>query len=153
MLGGLWPAVAELLLGRFTRIMDIPLDIQVLSPKQGTAPVLLSVGYGNAHVVTEITGAHAIETLLSFIFEHRDKRGAHWLETGRFGSCPVTFYLSDDDFAFIIDSDLAVDGFGQSAGLYIPRDVLNDFTDILAREHRKYVEKTAASYEGSSGKD
>ena len=123
--------------------MDIPLDIQVLSPKEGASPVFLSVGYGNAHIVTEIKGTLALENLLSFIFEHRAEKGMHWLELGRFVSCTVTYVLSDDDFAFIIDSDLEIDGFGQSAGLNITRELLDTFTDTLAREHRKFVERPA----------
>ena len=124
--------------------MHIALDIQLLRPKEGTSPIFLSVGYGNAHIVIEVDGAGAIERLLAFIFAHREQRGAHWVEVGRYVSCPVTFTLSDDMLSLIIDSDLTVDGFGQSAGLYIPRELLDDFTDGLAREHRRFVESTAA---------
>ena len=52
-------------------------------------------------------------------------------------------WLSRKREIFSIDSDLAVDAFGQSAGLYVPREELDDFTDTLAREHRQFVEKTA----------
>ena len=102
------------------------------------------VGYGNAHIVIEVDGAAAVERLLAFIFAHREERGDHWMAVGRYVSCPVTFTLSSDMLSLIIDSDLTVDGFGQSAGLYIPRELLDDFTDALAREHRKFVESTAA---------
>lgn len=57
--------------------MNIPLGIQLLSPKEGTTPIFLSVGYGNAHIVIELNGADAIERLLSFIFANREERGAH----------------------------------------------------------------------------
>lgn len=124
--------------------MDIPLDIQLLRPKKGTSPIFLSVGYGNAHIVIEVEGAMSIERLLAFIFAHKEQRGSHWVEVGRYVSLPVTFTLGTDFLSLIIDSDLTVDGFGQSAGLYIPREILDDFTDALAREHRKFVESTAA---------
>ena len=120
--------------------MNIPLDIQLLWSKKGTSPIFLSVGYGNAHIVIEIDGADAIEKLLSFIFTHRDERGAHWTEFGHFVSLPITFTLGSDFLSLGIDSNLKVDSFGQSAGLYIPRELLDSFIDALAREHRKYVE-------------
>ena len=124
--------------------MNIPLDIKILSSKQATSPTFLSVGYGNAHIVIEITGAKMLESLLKFIFEHREKKGVHWMEVGRYVSCPVTFTLGNDWLALIIDSDLAVDGFGQSAGLYIPRELLDEFINALAQEHRRFVEKSAS---------
>jgi hypothetical protein len=121
--------------------MNIPLDVELLAPKQEASPIFLSVGYGNAHIVIEVTGSNALEKLLAFIFEHRELKGAHWLEIGRFASCSATFTLSDDWLALVIDSNLTVDGFGQSSGLYIPRELLDDFTNALAREHRRFVEK------------
>jgi hypothetical protein len=124
--------------------MHIPLDIQLLRPKEGTSPIFLSVGYGNAHIVIEVDGAQAIERFLAFIIEHREQRGSHWIEVGRYVSLPVAFTLGTDSLSLIIDSDLTVDSFGQSAGLYIPRQHLDDFTDALAREHRKFAESTAA---------
>src|SRR4051812_41855952 len=122
---------------------DTPLDLQLLHPKEGASPIFLSVGYGNAHIVTEVDGAQAIERILAFIFAHREQRGMHWTHAGHFASSPVTFTLNDDWLALIIDSHLTVDGVGQSAGMHIPRELLDDFTDALAREHRKFVEGKA----------
>ena len=85
--------------------MNIPLDIQLMSPKEGASPVFLSVGYGNAHIVIEVDGPAAVERLLAFIFAHREERGAHWVEVGRYVSCPVTFTLGVDSLSLIIDSD------------------------------------------------
>jgi hypothetical protein len=124
--------------------MNIPLDIKLLVPKQEASLTCLSVGYGNAHIVIEVTGADSLERLLAFLFEHREERGAHWIEFGRFGPFVVTVTLGDDWLALVIDSGLTVDGFGQSSGLYIPRELLDSFIDAVAREHRKYVEKPAA---------
>jgi hypothetical protein len=123
--------------------MNIPLDVELLSPKEGTSPVLLSVGYGNAHIVIEVDGPAAIERLLAFIFAHREQQGSHWVEVGCFVSSPITFTMCTDFLSLIVDSDLAVDGFGQSAGLYIPRELLDSFTNALAREHRRTVESSA----------
>jgi hypothetical protein len=124
--------------------MNIPLDIELLSPKEGISPIFLSVGYGNAHIVIEVSGPDAIDRWLSFIFAHRDERGAHWVEVGRYVTLPVSFTMSSDLLSLGVDSDLTVDGFGQSVGLYIPRELLDSFIDGLAREHRKYVEKPTA---------
>ena len=97
-----------------------------------------------------MSGPDAIDRWLSFIFAHRDERGAPWVEVGRYVTLPVSFSMRSDFFSLIVDSDLTVAGFGQSVGLYIPRELLDNFIDGPAREYRKYVAKPIPSHRNRS---
>jgi hypothetical protein len=112
--------------------LGLQLDLLTGSQPGTTGAVLLSVGCGNAHIVVQ-TEVRTVEALLVFIAEHRDSPGAHFLEVGRFGPCPVTFTLAEDMIALAIDSEIRVADFPQSAGIYVPRDLLDEFVAGIGR--------------------
>ena len=84
--------------------MDGSFHIRLIAAKHTSSPVLLSVGYSAGHVVVELDGAHAVERALAFVTEHRADTGGHWMEIGRFASCPVTLYVDTDLIAVLVDS-------------------------------------------------
>jgi hypothetical protein len=119
--------------------MNIELDVALVFDPATTAQVLLSIGYGNGHVVTLVDGSSVVENILAFIAQHRAARGANWIEIGRFDSSSVTLCLDGDSISVIIDSEVNVGGFGQSAGLYIPRSLLDRFVAALTEARRKFT--------------
>lgn len=124
--------------------MASPIDIQLIRAKDTASPVLLSIGYNAGHVVVQLESIQAVERILLFISEHRSGKGAHWTEIGRFSTCAVTLYLGCDLIAVIVDTDLTVDSFGQSAGIHIPRHLLDELTRALEDEHKRFSESAAA---------
>ena len=117
------------------------LDVDLIFDKSTPLLLLLSIGYGNAHIVSQIPGKETVENILEFIATYKAEKGAHWVEMGHFGSCPITLTLTNDTIAVIMDSDLRVGGFGQSAGLYIPRELLDGFVVALSEARRGFINK------------
>jgi hypothetical protein len=115
---------------------DSALDVELILDTDTPSDMLLSIGYGNAHVVVQVEQG-AITNILRFIAANRAERGSRWVEVGHFGSHSVTLTLAPDIIAVVVDTDLRVGGFGQSAGLYVPRILLDDFVGALDRERRK----------------
>ena len=87
---------------------NIELDVALVFDPATTAQVLLSIGYGNGHVVTLVDGSRVVENILAFIAQHRAARGANWIEIGRFDSSSVTLCLDGDSISVIIDSEVNV---------------------------------------------
>jgi hypothetical protein len=108
------------------------LDVDLISEGGAASPLLLSIGYGNGHIVIQLEGMQAFKNILAFIDESSSNSGAHWIEAGRFASNPVTLTLSKDIIALVVDSNVSVGSFGQSFGLYIPADLLDAFVTALA---------------------
>jgi hypothetical protein len=109
----------------------IKLDVDLIADTKDSSILLLSIGYGNSHLVAQIESKTMIDTIVRFISEHREGNGMRSIEIGRFSSCPVTLNLSQDSISFIIDSSISADGFGQSAGLYVPRGLLDELVAML----------------------
>lgn len=107
------------------------LDVRLISEPEKAVPLLLSIGYGNAHIVIEIDDRSAVEEIAAFMEDHRDMPGAHWMEIGRFGPLPVTLTVMTDKIAIVVDSDVAVGAFGQSTGLYLPRTLLDGIVAVM----------------------
>lgn len=120
--------------------MNMKFDIEVISERSATSCVLLSIGYGSGHMVIQIEGEKTLENILAFIATHRADKAAHWIEIGRFGSFPVTLTVSHDWTAVVVDSDIVVGGFGQSIGLHIPGELLDEFTAALSGAHQRFPE-------------
>lgn len=117
--------------------MSIKLDVELISDKSDSSIMLLSVGYGNSHLVAQIDSQKVIADILTFIVEHREDKAACWIEIGHFASCPVTLSLNRDFISLVIDTNVSAGGFGQSAGLYIPKECLDKFVTALEGVRRR----------------
>jgi hypothetical protein len=118
--------------------MHIELNVELISNGNAKSLLLLSGGYGTGHVVIQIDGEGAVENILTFIASRRADKAACWTDVGRFASCPVTLTLSRDLISIIIDSDVSVGNFGQSAGIYIPRGELDHLVTALGDALKKH---------------
>ena len=120
------------------------LSVRIIAAEGTISPVLLSVGNDAGHVVVELDGAHAVERAVAFLNEHRVDAAASWMEFGRFTSCPVTLFVDGSGFAFIVDSDLEVNAFQQSAGIHFPKRLVDEFIQTLADEHKRFLRHATA---------
>jgi len=123
--------------------MLIDLDIELIFDRSTASPLLLSIGYGNGHVVAQIDAESVIDDILTFITCHRAGKAACWMEVGRFASCSVTFTLSRDLISIVIGTEVSVRSFGQSAGIHIPKDQLDKFVVALKNAQTKIKQQQA----------
>ena len=119
--------------------MSNKMDIDLIFKRGDASPLLLSIGYGNGHIVIQLKGTRAVDDILAFIASHRDERGAQWMEVGRFASCPVTLSLGNGQIEFVADSGVSVGSFGQSVGMYIPRELLDELVAGLTEAQRHLI--------------
>src|SRR5438445_7994378 len=117
--------------------MDTNVDVSLIAGEGDSAPLLLSIGYGSGHVVIQIESREKVEEIAAYIARHKNAQGTQWTEVGRFGSYPVTLSIASDVIAFIVDSDLSLGSFGQSAGIYIPVDLSGHLVCRLLLEKKK----------------
>lgn len=117
--------------------INIKLDVELVADKKDSSILLLSIGYGNSHLVAQVGSEKVIDDILAFIAEHREDKALHWIEIGHFASCPVTLGLNENMISLIIDSNVSADGFGQSAGIYIPKESLDEFIAALKEARSK----------------
>src|SRR5437868_3020212 len=103
--------------------MDTNVDVSLIAGEGDSAPLFLSIGCGSGHVVIQIESREKVEEIAAYIARHKNAQGTQWTEVGRFGSYPVTLSIASDLIAFIVDSDVSLGSFGQSAGIYIPVDL------------------------------
>ena len=119
--------------------INIKLDVELIADKKDSSVLLLSIGYGNSHLVAQVGSKQVVDDILAFIAAHREDKGMCWIEIGHFASCPVSLNLSQDMISLIIDSSVSADGFGQSAGLYIPKESLDEFVAALKETRGKLL--------------
>lgn len=108
------------------------LNIKLLESKNSDEVSLLSIGYGGGHIVALLKSKDDINKMLNFMESHRKSDGADWCEFGRFGEQVVSLYIDDNCIGILVDTDVAVDGFGQSCGIHMPRNLLEELHTCIS---------------------
>jgi hypothetical protein len=150
--------------------MEREVHIGLIPTLPDIEPALLLVSFGTANLVFQVDKPGQLAKWLAFLFKHRDQphpsSAAVTLEVGRFGPNPVEFSIEGEDMMLVTGiadqpNLIAMAGtletvLGKpseivpSLTIYIPRELLDDLADGLAREHRQWVELLSSS-KGASG--
>ena len=140
--------------------LEPDITLSLLPPILPGRQALLLVSYGQSNLVFQLEQPEQLARWVAFLLQHRDQphpsSAPLKLEVGRYGPYPVEFSLEGKDMVLItavLDHALDVEvatalGVGPmemipSLCIYIPRDLLDQLADGLAREHRQWVELPA----------
>ena len=133
--------------------MKHEVDVYLFLPRPDAPQAALGITYDNANVNLRVSDPDVLARWLAYLFERRDSN--RFLEPDEetmlpVGECAgnlVSFGVVGDFMTLLVSPKTNRDYVEAGFHMEIPRDLLDDLADGLAREHRRWIEHPLSSKE------